>query len=68
MPPNPAQSGFKLVEVTDHGVLAALARVDAMSDAQLRELARDEPGIIVEAAEQIIADRHRGPSGATRST
>jgi 2'-5' RNA ligase superfamily len=52
--------GFKLVEVTEPGILASLERIDAMSDAEIRELARDEPQVIVDAAEGIIADRHRG--------
>ncbi len=60
-----ARSGFKLIDVDDPGILESLARIDAMSDAQIRDLARGEPPIIVEAAENIIAERHRG-SSATR--
>jgi hypothetical protein len=52
--------GFKLIEVTEPGILASLERIDAMSDVEIRELARGEPQIIVDAAEGIIADRHRG--------
>ena len=56
--------GFKLIEVTEPGILASLERIDAMSDEEIRELARDEPQVIVDAAEGIIADRHRGRSEA----
>jgi len=47
-----------LVEVKDEGVRAALRRIDEMSDRELRELARGEPDIFVEAVEGIIARRH----------
>jgi hypothetical protein len=63
-----APSGFKLVEVTEPGILASLARIDAMSDEEIRELASGEPPIIVDAAEGIIADRHKGRSGAKQSS
>lgn len=57
-------SGFKLIEIDDPGILASLQRVDAMSDEQIRDLVRGEPQIIVDAAEYLIADRHRGISAA----
>ncbi len=60
MRPDPPPSGFKLIEIAHPGILASLARIDAMSDEQIRQLARDEPQIIIDAAEGIIADRHRG--------
>jgi hypothetical protein len=60
MRPERPLSGFKLVEITEPGILASLERIDAMSDAQIRDLARGEPQIIVDAGEGIIADRHRG--------
>jgi hypothetical protein len=41
--------GITLVEVTNPRVLEALARVDAMSDGEIRELVEGEPPIIVEA-------------------
>jgi hypothetical protein len=53
-----APSGFKLIEMTEPAVLASLERIDSLSDQELRELAREEPQIIVDAAEGIIADRH----------
>jgi hypothetical protein len=43
-----------------------MARIDAMSDDEIRELARGEPDIIVAAAEGIIADRHKGRTGQTQ--
>jgi hypothetical protein len=58
--PDPPLSGFKLIEITEPGVLASLARIDSMSDEEIRELARDEPQIVVDAAEGIIAERHGG--------
>jgi hypothetical protein len=58
--------GFKLIEVTEPGILASLERIDAMSDEEIRDLAHAEPQIIVDAAEGIISDRHKGRSGATR--
>jgi hypothetical protein len=61
-----ALSGFKLIEVSEPGVLASIARIDAMSDDEIRELARDEPDIIVGAAEGIIAERHKGRAGPTQ--
>ncbi|MGH2873317.1 MAG: hypothetical protein ACRDL5_12765 [Solirubrobacteraceae bacterium] len=63
-----APSGFKLVEVTEPGIRASLARIDAMSDEEIRELASGEPPLIVDAAEGIIADRHKGRSGAKQSS
>lgn len=61
---DPAPSGFKLIEIDDPGILASLQRVDAMSDEQIRDLVRGEPQIIVDAAEYLIADRHRGTPAA----
>jgi hypothetical protein len=49
--------GFTLVEVTNSRVLEALARIDVMSDEEVRELVGGQPPIIVEAGEGIIADR-----------
>jgi hypothetical protein len=50
--------GLELVELHDEGVRAALMRMDEMSDSELRELARGESQLFVEAAEGIIARRH----------
>ncbi len=50
--------GLELVELNDERVRAALTRIDEMSDTKLRELVRDEPPIVVEAAEGIIDRRH----------
>ena len=60
--------GFKLVEVTNPRVLEALARVDAMSDEEIRELVRGEPPIIVEAGEGIIADRRAEQTGSEQAS
>lgn len=49
--------GLQLVDVSDEGVRAALMKIDEMSDSELRELARGEPQLFVEAAEGIIARR-----------
>jgi hypothetical protein len=46
-----------LAEVADPRVLASLARVDRMSDEELRALVRGEHPIMVEAAEALIASR-----------
>jgi hypothetical protein len=46
-----------LADVTDPRVLASLARVDGMSDEELRALVRGEHPMMVEAAEGIIARR-----------
>jgi hypothetical protein len=54
-----------LAEVTDERVLASLVRIDEMSDAELRELVRSEPSIVVEAAEGVIASRRMGERQAT---
>jgi hypothetical protein len=51
------ERGLELVEVTDEGVRAALMRIDEMSESELRELVREEPPLVVEAAEGIIARR-----------
>jgi hypothetical protein len=50
--------GLQLVEVKDEGVRTALRKIDEMSDSELRELARGEPDIFVDAVEGIIARRH----------
>jgi hypothetical protein len=60
--------GLTLVEVTNPRVLEALARIDAMSDEQIRELVRGEPAIIVEAGEGIIADRRAEQTGSERTS
>jgi hypothetical protein len=57
-----------LIDVPEPGILASLARVDAMSDEEIRELASGEPPIIVDSAEGTIADRHKGRSGANQSS
>jgi hypothetical protein len=49
--------GLQSVELNDERVRAGLARLDEMSDAELRELVQGEPAIFVEAAEGIIARR-----------
>jgi hypothetical protein len=49
---------LELVEVKDERVRAALRKLDAMSDRELRELVRGEPQLFVDAAEGIIARRH----------
>lgn len=51
-----AERGLQLVEV-DEGVRAALRKMDEMSDAELRELARGEAAMFVEAVEGVIARR-----------
>lgn len=51
-----AERGLQLVEV-DEGVQAALRKMDEMSDAELRELARGEAPMFVEAVEGVIARR-----------
>ena len=51
---------LSLIGVDGPGILESLARVDAMSGAQIRDFARGEPPLIVEAAESIIAARHTG--------
>ncbi len=63
-----ALSGFKLIEVSEPGILASLERIDAMSDEAIRWLARDEPQIIVDAADGIIADRHARRSKASQGS
>ena len=52
--------GLQSVELNDERVRAGLARLDEMSDAELRELVQGEPPIFVEAAEGIIARRRSG--------
>lgn len=54
-----AERGLQLVEV-DEGVRAALRKMDEMSDAELRELARGEAAMFVEAVEGVIARRQSG--------
>jgi hypothetical protein len=68
MSAGPTRSGFKLIDVDDPGILESLARIDAMSDEQIRELAEGEPQIVLDAAEHIIAKRHLGSSAAPRAT
>jgi hypothetical protein len=51
------ERGLQLVEV-DEGVRAALREMDEMSDSELRELARGEAPMFVEAVEGVIARRH----------
>jgi hypothetical protein len=68
MSTGPTRSGFKLIDVDDPGVLESLARIDAMSDEQIRELAQGEPQIMVDAAEHIIAKRHLGSPAAPHTT
>jgi hypothetical protein len=60
--------GITLVEVTNPRVLEALARVDAMSDGEIRELVEGEPPIIVQAGEGIIADRRAEQAGSERTS
>jgi hypothetical protein len=48
---------LELAEVENPGLRASLARIDAMSDDQLRALVRGEHPMVVEAAEAIIARR-----------
>jgi len=68
MSSNRLRSGFKLIDVDDPGILESLARIDVMSDEQIRELAHGEPQIMVDAAEHIIAKRHLGSSVPPRAT
>ena len=51
------ERGLQLVDV-DEGVRAALRKMDEMSDAELRDLARGEAPMFVEAVEGVIARRH----------
>jgi len=51
------EHGLELAEVSDSRVLGALARVDGMSDEDLRVLAHGEHPMVVEASEAIIAGR-----------
>lgn len=53
------ERGLQLVAV-DEGVRAALREMDEMSDSELRELARGEAPMFVEAVEGVIARRHSG--------
>lgn len=57
MPSEQPDRGLQLVDVKDERVRAALRKIDEMSDSELRELARGEPDIFVEAVEGIIARR-----------
>ena len=65
--PHP-NGGISLVEVTDPRVLETLARIDAMSDGEIRELVDGEPPIIVEAGEGIIADRRAEQAGSQQTS
>jgi hypothetical protein len=60
--------GITLVEVTNPRVLDALARIDAMSDGEIRELVDGEPPIIVEAGQGIIADRRAEQTGSEQTS
>jgi hypothetical protein len=51
------EHGLELAEVADPRVLASLARIDNMSDDELRALVRGEHPMVVEAAEAMIARR-----------
>ena len=55
MKPSEHGSDLELVDVTDERVLAALERVDSMSDEQLRELTEGEDPSVVEATKAMIA-------------
>lgn len=52
----PSERTLELIDPSP-GVSDALARVDAMTDEQLRELVAGEHRMVVEAAEAIIARR-----------
>jgi hypothetical protein len=67
MSPPRANGGFTLVEVTNPRVLDSLARIDAMSDEEMRELVRGEPPIIVAAGESVIADRQTEQTGSEQA-
>ena len=58
MPSEEPNRELELVEVKDERVRAALRKLDAMSDRELRDLVRGEPQLFVDAAEGIIARRH----------
>jgi hypothetical protein len=60
MQPNDRGSALELVDVADERVLAALERVDSMSDEQLRALVKDEDPTVIQAAEAMIDRRHAG--------
>jgi hypothetical protein len=51
------EHGLELAEVADPQVLDSLARIDSMSDEELRALVRGEHPMVVEAAEALIASR-----------
>ena len=57
MQPDRSKYGLELVDINDERVLASLARIDEMSDEELRELVRDEDPAVIDAAEAIIAHR-----------
>ena len=57
MPSEKPDRELELVQVKDEKVRAALRKVDAMSDSELRELAHGEPQLFVDAAEGIIERR-----------
>ena len=52
----PSERALELIDASP-GVAESLARVDAMTDEQLRELVAGEHPTVVEAAEAIIARR-----------
>jgi hypothetical protein len=60
--------GITLVEVSNPRVLETLARIDTMSDGEIRELVEGEPPIIVEAGEGIIADRRAEQAGSEHTS
>lgn len=49
--------GLELVALDDERVRTALKRIDEMSDGELRDMARGERQLFVDAAEGIIARR-----------
>jgi hypothetical protein len=51
------EHGLELAEVKNPGLLASLARVEAMSDDELRALVRGEHPMVVEAADAMIGRR-----------
>lgn len=64
MNPQSSERALELIE-TSPGVAEALARVDGMSDAELRVLVANEHSMVVEAADAIIARRHAADRAAS---
>lgn len=52
-----SERALELIDASP-GVAAALERIDAMTDAELRALVAGEHPMVVEAADAIIARRH----------